>query len=181
MSPPKVSLLGKDAQKCEFDELHIHLLLLRLYITIVNVLRRHHRLDWKCLAYKGLPTNVHVDSDNQLIHASHDHDADTDTNSMNILHEYNRHLVAYKDVDSSTCYIDRLDETFEEGYQRWRSYEEGRNSSQALKVISQSIEVEVLQHIGDIHIYAHCQNAQSFWVKEIDIREVTTEMRVVYV
>lgn len=27
-----------------------------------------------------------------------------------------------KDVKNYTCYIDRLDETFQDGYERWESY-----------------------------------------------------------
>ena len=32
-------------------------------------------------------------------------------------------LIAFRNATSNTCYIDRLDETFEEGYARWQGYE----------------------------------------------------------
>jgi hypothetical protein len=224
MSPPKVSLSGKELLKADSDELPekgdgaefpsviiietehrarnfrqqmkrrrckriicgVTLVItvavaVLLTLTIVNVLRRHHRNSWKCKPHKGLPTNVHVDHENQLIRASHDHDDQSQTTAFEILHEYTRHLIAYKDVDNNTCYIDRLDETFQEGYRRWESYETGNKESQALKVISKPIETEVLMHIGDTNIYGHCGNSKSVWVKEIDVTEVTFEMKVIYV
>uniref|UniRef100_A0A0B6YWX9 Uncharacterized protein n=1 Tax=Arion vulgaris TaxID=1028688 RepID=A0A0B6YWX9_9EUPU len=151
-----------------------------LTLIIVNVVRKHHRTSWKCKSGKGLPTNVRVDNENQLIHASHDHDDQSQTAAFEILHEYVRHLVAYKNVENDTCYIDRLDETFEQGFVRWNSYETGDKYPQALIVISQPIEKEVLLHIGDTHIYGHCNSSKSLWVKEIDIEEVTSEMTVIY-
>ena len=32
-------------------------------------------------------------------------------------------LIAFRNITANTCYIDRLDETFAEGYARWEGYE----------------------------------------------------------
>jgi hypothetical protein len=148
--------------------------------TCVKFLHKH-RSSWKVPSSAGLTTDVTVDDDKKLIHTQHKQENAEHVVVMAILHEYSRHLIAYRDVSNSTCYIDRLDETFEVGYQRWESYETEGRKPKALKVISpQPIEVEVLQHIGDIHIYGHCVSGNSYWVMEIEETEVTTEMRVVY-
>jgi len=153
-------------------------------MALVHRLRRYHRKQWSCsYGNRHLPEHVKVDHDNQLIHVSHDHDDDTKTNAMEILHEYNRKMVAYKDVDRNICYIDRLDETFEAGYEKWESYEKNnREDRKALKVISSApIEIDVVTHVLDKHISMHCHNSQAKWVMEIDEKEITKQMEIVYV
>jgi len=152
-------------------------------MALVHRLRRHHRKNWTCrYGNNKMPEHVNVDHMNKLISVQHDQDQDTQTNAMEILHEYNRGMVAYKDVDRKVCYIDRLDETFEEGYERWESYEKtDRTDKKALRVISQPIEVDVVKHVMDVHIYAHCTDAKSVWVMEIEETEVTADMEVIYV
>ncbi|BFZ09852.1 hypothetical protein BsWGS_12891 [Bradybaena similaris] len=152
-----------------------------LTFTLVKLLHKHHR-SFTVPEKNGQETNVDVDDANQLIHAHHHHQTDQgETVVYSILHEYYRQMIAYRVVNNSVCYIDRLDETFEVGYARWEAYQNGCRDSKTLKVIGKPIEVEVLRHIGDIHIYAHCQNGTSYWAMEIKETEVTTEMRVVYV
>ena len=34
-------------------------------------------------------------------------------------------LIAFRNSTANTCYIDRLDETFAEGYARWQGFEVG--------------------------------------------------------
>ncbi len=149
-------------------------------MALVLHFRRHHRKAWECRS-NGLPVSVSVDHENQLIYAKHDHDQNSQTTAMEILHEYDRGLVAYKDVDNSTCYIDRLNETFEDGYERWQAYEAVENTDRKVLQVLQPIEIEVVEHITDIHIYSHCEKANSFWVKEIEITQVSKEMNVFYI
>jgi len=151
-------------------------------MAMVHRMRRHHRKHWSvCYGQKRLNENVDVDHNNKLITVQHDHDDEAKTPAVEILHEYGRGMVAYKDVDKKVCYIDRLDETFETGYERWEAYEAtDRKDPKTLKVIGKPIEVEVLQHICDIHITAHCADAKSVWVMEIEEKEVTTQMEVVH-
>jgi len=152
-------------------------------MALVHRLRRHHRKEWQCrFGAKRLPEHVKVDHTNNLIRVQHDHDRDTNTPAMEILHEYNRGLVVYKDVDRKICYIDRLDETFVNGYERWQSYEKtDRTKTHFLRVISKPIEVEVMEHVMDVHITAHCRDSHRFWVMEIEEIKVTKEMRVIKV
>jgi len=153
-------------------------------MALVHRMRRHHRKHWSCsYGRKHLPEHVKVDHDNQLIRVHHDHDKDTQTNAMEILHEYNRRMVAYKDVDAKRCYIDRLDETFEAGYEKWESYEKtNRDDQKTLRVISkQPIEIDVVTHVLDIHITEHCRDSTSVWVQEIDEKEVTRDMEIIRV
>lgn len=152
-------------------------------MALVHRLRRHHRSRWSCgNNYGKMPEHVTVDHHNRLISVHHDHDKDANTNAMEILHEYNRKLVAYKDTDLKICYIDRLDETFEAGYERWESYEtKGRTEGKTLKVISQPIEIDVVKHVLDKHITLHCHDSRSVWVMEIDEKEVTSTMEVIHV
>ncbi|CAL1539879.1 unnamed protein product [Lymnaea stagnalis] len=150
-------------------------------MLLVLHFRHNHRKSWECRR-RGVPETVQVDHENQLIYAKHDHDKDSNTRALDVLHEYDRGLIAFRDNDNNMCYIDRLDETFEEGYQRWESYEASEhNETRALKVISGKIELEVMQRVCDIHIYSHCENAMSVWAMEIDIKEVTKEMKVILV
>lgn len=225
MSPPKVSLSGKDSTKSATDEflsdkgdgtefpsviivetehrassfrqqirrqryrrviVGVTVVIMvsvaaLLALTIVNVLHRRHHKTWTVKSSSGVPTKVTVDENKNLIHAAHDYDTLSQTSRFEILHEYGRKLIAYKDMKNLTCYIDRLDESFQDGYERYQSYKDVSNDHQALKVISEPIEVEVLEHIGYIHIFGHCQNAQSYWVMEVEGEEVTTAMRIVYV
>lgn len=152
-----------------------------LTFTLVKFLHKH-RKSWTVPEKNGQTSNVVVDDDNHLIHAKHHHhDAKGKNVCMESLHEYHRQFVAYRDCSSLVCYIDRLDETYEVGYARWEAYETDGRDSKALKVIGKPIEIEVLRHIGDIHIYGHCQNGTSYWAMEIKETEITTEMKVVYV
>ncbi|KAI8772998.1 hypothetical protein BgiBS90_026477 [Biomphalaria glabrata] len=148
--------------------------------TMLLVLHfRHQRKSWECRR-NGLPETVKVDEDNKLIFAKQYHDDSSNTRAMEVLHEYDRGLIAYKDIENNTCYIDRLDEEFEDGYERWQLYEKNEhNERKYLKVISGPIEIDVIRHIGDIHITAHCENAVSVWVMEIDIQEVATDMEII--
>lgn len=151
-------------------------------MALVHKLRRFHRKQWSCrYGANRLPEHVTVDHHNQLIRVHHDHDQQTKTPAMEVLHEYNRKMVAYKDVDKQICYIDRLDETFETGYQRWETYEKtDRTDKKVLKVISQQpIQTEVVQHMLDIHITEHCMDSQSLWVMEIDEKEVIEEKGII--
>lgn len=152
-------------------------------MALIHRLRRHHRKYWSCRNRNtNLPEHVNVDHHNQLIRVSHDHDDNTKTNAMEILHEYQRKMVAYKDLDHKVCYIDRLDETFEEGFERWQSYEkDDHKDKKVLKVISKPIEVDVITHVMDEHITEHCRDSKSVWVMEIEEKAVTTQMEVVYV
>lgn len=152
-------------------------------MALVHRLRRHHRKQWTCGTSNSMPEHVKVDHENKLIRVHHDHDRNHNTPAMQILHEYNRQMVAYKDMDKKICYIDRLDETFTQGYERWESYEKhDRKDRRTLKVISKPIEVDVMRHVLDIHITAHCTDASnSFWVMEIEEKKVTTEMVVIRV
>ncbi|GFO42106.1 hypothetical protein PoB_006861100 [Plakobranchus ocellatus] len=151
-------------------------------MALVHRLKRHHhRRRMECRYGKNkLPEHVKVDHDNHLIYAKHDHDRMEETPALHLLHEYDRRLIAYKDEDKNICYIDRLDETFEDGYARWLTYERhGRSSGKMLAQVSPvPIQKEVLMHVGDIHIYAHCENATSFWFMEIHER---TEQKAVIV
>jgi len=153
-------------------------------MALVHRLRRHHRKYWSCRNRNtNLPEHVNVDHHNQLIRVSHDHDDNTKTNAMEILHEYNRKMVAYKDLDKKVCYIDRLDETFEAGYERWQSYEkDDHKDKKVLRVLSkQPIEVDVIQHVMDVHITEHCRDSRSVWVEEIEEKQVTTQMEIIRV
>jgi len=151
-------------------------------MALVHRLRRHHRHRWSCGGkYGKLPEHVQVDHKNRLIHVKHDHDSNANTNAMEILHEYNRGMVAYKDTEAKICYIDRLDETFESGYERWESYERTGRDAKTLKVISQPIQIEVVHHVLDKHITLHCQDSEAKWVMEIDEKDVTNTMEVIHV
>jgi len=161
------------------------LVMVAIVATVGMVLAKHMRHRRKHMHCKygrhSLPEHVTVDHDHQLIHVKHDHDMNAATPAMEVLHEYNRRMVAYKDVDKKVCYIDRLDETFSEGYQRWEAYEsKGRTDEKTMRVISQvPIEQIVVQHVLDVHIEEHCRDAKHFWVMEIDEKQVTTDMTVV--
>ncbi|CAG5117350.1 unnamed protein product [Candidula unifasciata] len=152
-----------------------------LTFTLVKLLHKH-RKSWTVPEKNGQTSNVNVDDKNQLIRARHHHHNDQGQSvCLESLHEYHRRFVAYRDCSTLVCYIDRLDETYEVGYARWEAYETNGKDSKALKVIGKPIEIEVLRHIGDIHIYAHCQNGTSYWAMEIEETEITTEIKVVYV
>jgi len=153
-------------------------------MALVHRLRRYNRKHWSCKYGKNqLPEHVEVDHHNRLIHVHHDHDENSKTPAIEILHEYNRKMVAYKDVEKKICYIDRLDETFETGYEKWESYEKSnREDQKTLKVISdKKIEAVVIKHVLDEHIWLHCQDSVSKWVMEIEEKEVTSEMEIIRV
>merc|ERR1711963_1095325 len=123
---------------------------------------------------------VTVDHDNQLIHVKHEQDQQNALPTMEVLHEYNRRMVAYKNVDKKVCYIDRLDETFSQGYERWEAYENKARDEKTMRVISKvPIEQIVVKHVLDVHIEEHCRDASHFWVMEINEQEITQDMEIV--
>ncbi|KAH9495414.1 hypothetical protein Btru_016440 [Bulinus truncatus] len=146
-------------------------------MLLVLHFRHHQRKHGECRRRGLLET---VDHENQLIYSKHEHDLNSQAPDIKVLHNYDRGLIAYKDMDNNKCYIDRLDETFEDDYECWQLDEKSEHGvSKTLKIISGPIELDVLKHIGDIHITAHCENAVSVWVMEIDIQEKTTERNVI--
>uniref|UniRef100_A0A0B7ANG3 BRICHOS domain-containing protein n=1 Tax=Arion vulgaris TaxID=1028688 RepID=A0A0B7ANG3_9EUPU len=191
---------AKKQKRCRFIFCAVSMVIIlglaaALTVTLMKVLHRH-RHTWKVEDTAGQTMHVNVDDHNNLIHASHDNSNSGNSNNDNsnngnsnqnhvvvieILHEYKRQLIAYRDVKNQTCYIDRMTETFADGLARWQSYEKEGRAPRALKVISDKpIEVEVLKHIGDVHIYAHCKSGNSYWVMEYEETEVTTVTKVVY-
>lgn len=135
--------------------------------TACLVYRLKHRRGWR--AYCGVkgdhvPEHVEVDHDKRLITVRPEYEAQ---NVMEVMHEYNRRLIAFKNNTEGVCYIDRLDETFEDGYARWQAYEEKEHQPERhLRVVPTPIEVEVVKHIAGINIYAHCgaESVEYHWV-----------------
>lgn len=145
--------------------------------------RLRHRNRWSCRYGKDkIGENVWVDHEHKLIHAKHGH-GNPQEPSVHVLHEYGRRMAAYKDEDRNICYITRLDETFEEGYKRWESYEKkDSRDPKTLRILTDKrIEAIVVQHIADIHIYAHCHNSESYWAVEIEEIQVTSDMKIIRV
>merc|ERR1711963_284065 len=142
---------------------------------------RHRRKHMHCkYGRHNLPEHVTVDHDNQLIHVKHEQDQQNALPTMEVLHEYNRRMVAYKNVDKKVCYIDRLDETFSQGYERWEAYENKARDEKTMRVISKvPIEQIVVKHVLDVHIEEHCRDATHFWVMEINEQEITQDMEIV--
>ena len=140
------------------------------------VYRLKHKKHWRsyCGTRDGrIPEHVDVDHHNRLITVRPEHPA---KDVMEVMHEYNRRLIAFKNTTSKVCYIDRLDETFEDGYARWQGYEEREHvKNHTLRVVKTPIDFEVVRHIAGVHIYAHCgqQQVQYFWVMEATEMEVT--------
>ncbi|KAL8599078.1 hypothetical protein ACOMHN_006887 [Nucella lapillus] len=84
-------------------------------------------------------------------------------------------LIAFKNITSKKCYLDRLDETFEEGYARWQGYEEKIHMhNHTMMVFAQKIDVQVVRHIADVHIFEHCggKEYEYHWVKEVTEEEI---------
>ncbi|KAK7492960.1 hypothetical protein BaRGS_00015690 [Batillaria attramentaria] len=137
--------------------------------TACLVYRIKHRKGWRSFCGTRddrVPEHVSVDHDNKLITVRPEHDGQ---DVMEIMHEYNRRLIAFRNATEKVCYIDRLDETFEDGYARWQGYEEREHKpDHHMRVVPTPIEVEVVKHIAGLHIYAHCgqTQVQYFWVVE---------------
>ncbi|KAK7108515.1 uncharacterized protein [Littorina saxatilis] len=156
------------------------LVLLLALGTACLVYRMKHRKNWKlsCRTQEGqrIPEHVSVDHAKQLIYVKPDHNI---KDAMEMLHEYNRRLIAFKNGTAKTCYIDRLDETFEDGYARWVGYEETEHKmGRTLYVIPQKITVEVVKHIAGVHIFEHCGNntrVEFYWVKEVTQEEIRVQ------
>jgi len=153
------------------------LVLLLALGTACLVYRMNHRKGWRsfCGTQEGdrIPEHVNVDHDNKLISVQPDHH---NPKSMEVLHEYNRGMIAFKNSTSNTCYIDRLDETFSEGYARWQGYEETAHvMNRTLRVVPQPIQIEVVEHFAGVHIVEHCGGTriEYFWVMEVKETEIT--------
>lgn len=152
------------------------LVLLLALGTACLVYRMRHRKGWpsSCGTKDGvrIPEHVTVDHDKQLIYVKPDQPTNK---AMEILHEYNRRLIAFRNITANTCYIDRLDETFAEGYARWEGYEETEHKQgHTLRVFRQKINVEVVKHIADLYIVEHCggETVTYHWVMEVTEEEV---------
>lgn len=144
--------------------------------------RHPPRHAWKCPYGKdGINEDVWVDHEHQLIHAKHGHGHHQEP-AIHVLHEYNRRLVAYKDIENKKCYITRLDETFQDGYARWQSYETKGRQPRTLHVLTgKKVQLDVLRHVTDIHIYGHCLDTDTYWAVEIKKTMVTATMTTVQV
>eukprot|EP00745_Piridium_sociabile_P022321 TRINITY_DN34768_c0_g1_i6.p1 TRINITY_DN34768_c0_g1~~TRINITY_DN34768_c0_g1_i6.p1 ORF type:complete len:236 (+),score=62.11 TRINITY_DN34768_c0_g1_i6:134-841(+) len=144
--------------------------------TACLVYRMKHRKSWRsfCGTKEGdrLPEHVNVDHDHQLIYVKPEHHSD---HAMEMLHEYNRRLIAFKNGTAKTCYLDRLDETFADGYARWQGYEESVHvQNRTLRVFQKKIDIQVVKHIADVHIFEHCgkMEVEYHWVMEVTMTEV---------
>lgn len=152
------------------------LVLLLALGTACLVYRSKHRKHWRatCGTKDGdrVPEQVRVDHDNKLIYVKPDHHTDR---AMEMLHEYNRRLIAFKNSTAKVCYLDRLDETFIDGYARWQGYEDSVHmQNHTLRVFPQKIDIQVVKHIADVHIFEHCgkEEYEYHWVMEVTVEEV---------
>ncbi|XP_076444647.1 uncharacterized protein LOC143282770 isoform X2 [Babylonia areolata] len=161
------------------------LVLLLALGTVCLVHRMRHRKGWRsyCGTKDGdkVPEHVTVNHEHQLIYVKPDRHS---KHAVEMLHEYNRRLIAYKNVTSKKCYLDRLDETFEEGYGRWQAYEEVvHKQNHTMRVFSQKIDVQVVEHIADVHIFEHCggKEYEYHWVMEVTEEEIQMHPNVEYI
>lgn len=152
------------------------LVLMLALATACLVYRMRHRKFWRayCRVHDGarVPEHVRVDHQNQLIYVKPEHHAD---NTLELLHEYNRRLIAFRNGTANRCYIDRLDETFQDGYARWQGFEETEHKmGKTLYIVPEPIQVEVVKHIAGIHIFEHCgsEKVEYYWVMEVDEKEI---------
>lgn len=137
--------------------------------------RHHHQEKFSC-GHGSKEYKVDIDHDLQVIHAHKVPDG-----NMHIIHAYKRRVIAYKKGEHGVCFIDRLDESFDEGLMRWKSY---KNmvlwDIKRFQVLSpKPIDIKVLEHFTDRHIFELCRDGKSVWVKEMDIEEVTTGKTVI--
>jgi len=160
---------------CCLSMIVILLLLLGLGTSLL-VYRMKHRESWAswCGTSDGdrVPEHVHVDHENQLIHVRPDQHA---PQAMDVLHEYNRGMIAFKNSTSNTCYIDRLEETFAEGYSRWLDFEDNEHKqNHTLRVVPEPVQIEVVKRFAGVHIWEHCgqETVEYYWAIEVTITEI---------
>ncbi|ESO88061.1 hypothetical protein LOTGIDRAFT_176874, partial [Lottia gigantea] len=67
-----------------------------------------------------LPEHIRVDYKNEIIYVTNEKNGPVD--ALNALHNYERKLLAFHDLTANKCFIDVLDDTFDEGLKRWASH-----------------------------------------------------------
>jgi len=144
--------------------------------TACLVYKMRHKKFWRSWCGtkddRHIPEHVTVDHEKRLIYVKPEH---TTQHAMEMLHEYNRRLVAFRNGTAHRCYIDRLDETFEDGYARWQGFEESEHKQgRTLYVIPQKVEFDVVKHIAGVHIFEHCGSTrvEYYWVMEVTQEEM---------
>ncbi|KAK6172632.1 hypothetical protein SNE40_016248 [Patella caerulea] len=123
----------------------------------------------------NIPENIHVDYHKELIYVSNKQVGPID--ALNALHNYDRKLLAFYDLTTNQCYLDRLDQTFDEGLKFWSSHA-GKNRilpKVRFDYTPEPINQDVLRKFAGAEIADHCRNVTSHWM--INIRPYTTEKR----
>lgn len=165
--------------------LTVILLLLLGLGTAFLIFRLKHKKGWglACGTQDGshIPEHVVVDHEKQLIYVK---PVEQTTQVMEIIHEYNRGMIAFKNSSANNCYIDRLDETFAEGYTRWQQFEDSEHQqNRSLRVVPGMIQIEVVKHFAGIHIVEHCggETVEYYWAMEITETEIQPSDKIIVV
>ncbi|KAK6172630.1 hypothetical protein SNE40_016246 [Patella caerulea] len=116
-----------------------------------------------------VPENIYVDYRKELIYVSNNQVGPIDV--LNALHNYGRKLLAFYD----RCYLDRLDETFDEDLKYWSSHagEEGTIPKVRFDYTPEPINQDVVRKFAGAEIADHYRNVTSHWM--INIRPYTSE------
>ncbi|KAK6172631.1 hypothetical protein SNE40_016247 [Patella caerulea] len=120
-----------------------------------------------------IPEHIHVDYQNELIYVNNKQIGPID--ALTALHNYDRKLLAFYDLTTNRCYIDRLDETFDEGLKFWSSHAGKTRIPQKVRFdyTPEPTNRDVLRKFAGVEIADHCRNATSHWM--INVRPYTTE------
>ncbi|KAK6169634.1 hypothetical protein SNE40_020637 [Patella caerulea] len=146
-----------------------------LIFGVVHLYKHEHKKDKFDSVSKvhgrKIPEHIHVDYNNQIIYASNDADGEID--GLVALHNYDKKMLAFKDLTNGRCYIDVLDETFEEGLTFW-SAQEGKERTlvtRYFRYIREPIDLDVLRTFAGQHIADHCAGVPSHWIVVISKEE----------
>ncbi|KAK6170504.1 hypothetical protein SNE40_018884 [Patella caerulea] len=120
-----------------------------------------------------IPEHVKVDFVNKIIFVSNERNGDID--KLSALHNYDRKMIAFKDLSNGRCYIDRHDETFEEGLKSWtgREGKERVPPNRYFRYIREPIDSDVLRTFAGEHIVEHCADVPTHWIVDIDTKDIS--------
>ncbi|KAK6170505.1 hypothetical protein SNE40_018885 [Patella caerulea] len=119
-----------------------------------------------------IPEHVKVDFVNKIIFVSNERNGDID--KLRALHNYYRKMIAFKDLTNGRCYIDRHDETFEEGLKSWtgREGKERVPPNRYFRYIREPIDSDVLRTFAGEHIVEHCADVPTHWIVDINTNDI---------
>ncbi|ESO99674.1 hypothetical protein LOTGIDRAFT_238752 [Lottia gigantea] len=139
--------------------------------VVLGSIALHHHLNSKQseyeteVVYKGhhIPEHARIDYTNKITYVNNSRYHEVV--AANNLHEYNRQLLVFKDIENKVCYIDKLTGTFEEGVSRLSLKKVSEPTP--IKRVTRSdnpVDKRILRKFAGDAIADHCKGIPTFWV-----------------